>query len=324
MMHLDRQVVEQALAWLEAGQPAWLCTVLASYGSAPRPPGSMLVARADGQHLGSLSGGCVEEDFLQRLGDGQFSSGARIIRYGEGGLAPTLALPCGGVLEVLVEALAPSTAACDHLRGVGHALAGQRPCVRQVRLADGALALLAEQACAERVRVGAEQVAVRIGPSRRLLIAGLSPVAEHCIALGLMLGHDVQVYDPREELLLPAQARWAGPRWQALLPARAIAEGACHAATAVIALTHDPRMDDLTLLEALRTEAFYIGAMGSQRTSERRRERLGRIGGLQRGDLARLHAPVGLALGSKTPAEIALAVMADIVRVANGVERSRL
>lgn len=109
-----------------------------------------------------------------------------------------------------------------------------------------------------------------------------------------------------------------------LFPATYIAQGGCHAATAIVALTHDPRMDDLTLLEAVRTPAFYIGAMGSRRTSEKRMERVQRIGGIGQQDLERIHAPIGLKLGSKTPAEIALAVMADIVRVSNGVSRDQL
>jgi xanthine dehydrogenase accessory factor len=109
-----------------------------------------------------------------------------------------------------------------------------------------------------------------------------------------------------------------------VLPAVYIANGGCHASTAVVALTHDPRLDDLTLLEAVRTEAFYIGAMGSQRTSSKRFERLARIGGLDEARMQKIHAPIGLRLGSKTPAEIAMAVMADILRVSNGIQRHAL
>lgn len=109
-----------------------------------------------------------------------------------------------------------------------------------------------------------------------------------------------------------------------VMPAVFIADGGCHSATAVVALTHDPRLDDLTMLEAVRTSAFYIGAMGSHRTSEKRLERLSRIGGLDEASLRRIHAPIGLNLGSKTPAEIAMAVIADILRVSNGVKRISL
>jgi xanthine dehydrogenase accessory factor len=108
------------------------------------------------------------------------------------------------------------------------------------------------------------------------------------------------------------------------LPSVFIADGGCHRDTAVVALTHDPRIDDLAMMEAVRTEAFYIGVMGSQQTSQKRFERLRRIGGLGEAELARIHAPIGLNLGSKTPAEIALAVLADILRIRSGIARDQL
>ncbi|MNL48475.1 hypothetical protein D3C87_1713360 [compost metagenome] len=130
--------------------------------------------------------------------------------------------------------------------------------------------------------------------------------------------------DPRPEELARQKDRWPNARLMEVLPAVFIANGGCHAATAVVALTHDPRTDDLTLMESIRSQAFYIGAMGSEKTSQKRLERLIRIGGLTEDEVRRISAPIGLNLGSKTPAEIALAVMADIVRVANGVDRLAL
>lgn len=133
---------------------------------------------------------------------------------------------------------------------------------------------------------------------------------------------EVIVCDPREE----AHAGFdvADVQLRKELPSQFIAADGCHRATAVVALTHDPRINDLAMIEAVRTPAFYIGVMGSQRTSAVRAERLRRIGGLSEADIARLHMPVGLALGSKTPAEIALAAMADIVRVYRGRPRDAL
>ena len=159
-------------------------------------------------------------------------------------------------------------------------------------------------------------------PLQRLLLAGLSPVAQFCASFGLALGYEVIVCDPRKEVT--SGFTLPGVEVLDVLPAVYIANGGCHASTAVVALTHDPRMDDLTLLEAVRTPAFYIGAMGSQRTSSKRFERLARIGGLDDATLQRIHAPIGLRLGSKTPAEIAMAVMADILRVSNGIARDSL
>ncbi len=161
-----------------------------------------------------------------------------------------------------------------------------------------------------------------MGAAQRLLIAGLSPVAEFCAGFAVALGYEVIVCDPRAELT--AAFSMAGVEVLKVFPATFIAAGGCHAGTAIVALTHDPRMDDLTLLEAVRTNAFYIGAMGSKRTSEKRLERVKRIGALAPQMLERIHAPIGLNLGSKTPAEIALAVMADIVRLSNGVVRDQL
>ena len=322
MKQLDLQVIQQARDWLASGKPVWLCTVLSTFGSAPRGPGAMLVALDNGEHRGSLSGGCVEDDFLERLANRQFDAINQVVRYGEGGLAPTLALPCGGVLDVLVEHFAPGHDSEEHLTAVEQALSGRQRVVRQVRLGASQRRLRPAVNGESRVERAGDDIAIRMGAVIRLLLAGLSPVAEYCASFAVALGYEVILCDPRTEVT--AGFSMAGVEVRDVLPAVFIEQGGCHAATAVVALTHDPRLDDLTMLEAVRTEAFYIGAMGSQRTSQKRRERLAKIGGLDAQALARIHAPIGLNLGSKTPAEIALAVMADILREANGVARSEV
>lgn len=324
MKPLDVQVVEQALAWLELGQPVWLCTVLATFGSAPREPGSMLVASPSGAFCGSLSGGCVEEDFLQRLAAGEFTPASQVVRYGEGGLAPTVALPCGGSLDVLLEHFAANEPARAHFVALRRALLGDRPVSRHISLGNGEPSLDDIRRHAPRVSRDQDHICINVGPCTRLIVAGVSPVAEYCIDFAQALGFEVIVCDPRPEHLAWLQGKVPVDKLLEVLPAVFIAGGGCHQATAVVALTHDPRLDDLTLMEAVRTQAFYIGAMGSARTSEKRRERLARIGRLSPEQLARVHAPIGLNLGSKTPAQIALAVMADIVRQANGVARECL
>lgn len=323
MQHLDLQVIERALHWAHAGETVWLCTVLTTFGSSPREPGAMLVARADGSHVGSLSGGCVEEDFLARLRDGAFSAPVEIVRYGaDDGDGPQMRLPCGGILEVLVERLAPDDSNRLHLEVLHATLLGRRPLIRRVRLDGGQLGFVDGPAQGPRVERDAESVRVRIGPALRLIIAGISPVSAACAEFARTLGFEVIVCDPRDT----ARAGFdvPGVEIQAVLPSLFIASGGCHAATAVVALTHDPRIDDLALIEAVRTPAFYIGVMGSQQTSTQRAERLRRSGGLDEDDLARIHMPIGLALGSKTPAEIALAVMADVLRVHRGQPRDAL
>lgn len=324
MKHLDLQVIERGLRWLQAGQPVWLCTVMATFGSAPREPGSMLVALESGESCGSLSGGCVEEDFLERLARGEFSTRAQLIRYGEGGLAPTLALPCGGVLDVLVEHFATETCSLDHFMALRQALLGQQPVSRNVQLGGHSRELSTAEATGPRVTRTDTEVVITVGPARRLIIAGLSPVAEYCAQFGQALGFEVIVCDPRPEHITRAAQVLPGARLLETLPALFIANGGCHAATAVVALTHDPRIDDLTLMEAVRTSAFYIGAMGSVRTSAKRRDRLARIAQLDAIAQQRIHAPIGLRLGSKTPAEIALSVMADVLRVGNGISLDAL
>lgn len=163
---------------------------------------------------------------------------------------------------------------------------------------------------------------MRVGAAQRLLLAGYSSVAHFCAEFGKGMGFEVILCEPRDEVL--DGVRLDGVEVRRELPSEFIHHGGCHADTAVVALTHDPKIDDLAMLEAVRTEAFYIGVMGSRVTSDKRRERLQRIGGLGEVELGRIHAPIGLNLGSKTPAEIALAVLADILRVRNGIARVAL
>ncbi|GGX80814.1 hypothetical protein GCM10007160_05020 [Litchfieldella qijiaojingensis] len=324
MQHLDLQVIEQALDWARDGETLWLCTVLATFGSSPREPGSLLVARRDGRHVGSLSGGCVEEDFLARLRDGEFDTDITTLRYGDASQGPRIELPCGGILEVLIERLAPEPANLVHLEVLHATLLGQRPLVRRIELDTGRVRFVEDSGLGPRVECEADSqaVRVRIGPAARLIIAGISPVSAACAEFARTLGFEVIVCDPREEERRGFEV--PGIEMQSVLPSTFIASGACHATTAVVALTHDPRIDDLAMIEAVRTPAFYIGVMGSRKTSEARAERLCRSGGLSDDDIARIRMPIGLALGSKTPAEIALAVVADIVRVQRGRARNEL
>jgi len=323
MQHLDLQVIEKALAWHRAGETFWLCTVLSSFGSSPREPGSLLVAKADGSHEGSLSGGCVEEDFLARLQDGAFPKSTEIIRYGEPQTdGPKVNLPCGGILDVLVEKMPPEGDSESELEQMRAALSGQGPVIRRLDLDSGHRQLQPAEPTGPRVERAGQTVRLRLGPTQKLLLAGISPVARACADMALSLGFEVVVCDPREEQL--AELDRPGLKLDLQLPSAYIASGGCHSATAVVALTHDPRLDDLTMMEAVRSPAFYIGVMGSRRTSTQRAERLKRSGGLSDEELTRIHMPIGLALGSKTPAEIALAVMADIVRVYRGRPRHEL
>ncbi|TFH85193.1 XdhC family protein [Billgrantia azerbaijanica] len=325
MRALDREVVEAARRWHAAGHDLWWCTVLSTFGSAPREPGALLVARADGRHVGSLSGGCVEEDFLARLEAGAFRAPAQVVAYGDGADAlagSRVRLPCGGRLEVLVEHWPAAAEVADELEAYAEALQGGNLLERRLTLADGRSHWTAAAAMGPRVARSEAAVRLLIGPAARLLVAGISPVSQYCVQFARALGFEVVVCDPRPEAWDGFEAGDA--RCHRELPSEFLRREGAHRLTAVVALTHDPRLDDLTMVEAVRGEAFYIGVMGSRRTSAARAERLRRSGGLSDADIARLHMPIGLALGSKTPAEIALAVMADIVRVQRGRARDGL
>ncbi len=319
MQHLDNQVIEQASLWLSE-QPVWLCTVLTTYGSSPRAPGALMAATQNGLYCGSLSGGCVEDNFLQRIAAGEYQAASQVIRYGEGGLTPNVALPCGGSLDVLVEYLLPGQSNRDHLSRMAQALQGHYALNKSLTLpaACDHLALTGYHSNTQVTRVG-NTITLHIAAPPRLLIAGLSSVAMYCADFACALGFEVVVCECRDEALENfAPALKPEVKLEKVFPAKYLEETGCHANTAIVALTHDPRMDDLTLMEAVNTPAFYIGAMGSQLNSARRRERLQTIAQFAPQDFERLHAPVGLNIGSKTPAEIALAVMADIVKHKNG------
>ncbi|WP_339615196.1 XdhC family protein [uncultured Gilvimarinus sp.] len=331
MQNLDKHVISQALQWLRSGESTWLCTVLATFGSSPREPGSLMAAKADGQHVGSLSGGCVEEDFLQQLGDGRFQKAVERIRYGaEGNMGNhRVTLPCGGSLDVLIEQLAPVPENINHLENVLTTLDGQTVKTRRIALDNSPQSLgaqlLHDEPQGARVWLDPDDrfVDVRVGPVSRLIIAGVSSVSIYCAEFALAMGFEVVVCDPREEAW--ANVNVPGIRAEYMLPSLFIAApDTCHRATAIVGLTHDPRIDDLAVMEAIHTPAFYIGVMGSHKTSQARAERLQRTGGLTAKDIARIHMPIGLALGSKTPAEIALAIMADILRVQRGKARHEL
>ncbi|TCL02936.1 XdhC family protein [Sodalis ligni] len=318
MQNLDQQVIAQSLDWV-AGEPVWLCTVLSTYGSSPRAPGAMMVINAAGLYCGSLSGGCVEEDFISRIRAGEFRQGSQIVRYGDGGLPPNRTLPCGGKLDILIEMLPAGPGSAGYLSRLGQALSGYLSLRKEVILPHACRYL---EACAYSgaTLAGYEgnRVSLTIAAAPRLIIAGLSTVALYCAEFSIALGFETIVCDNRPDALQNfAPQLHKDVIVKETFPARYLEQAGCHGNTAVVALTHDPRVDDLTMMEAVNTDSFYLGVMGSVRNSRQRLQRLETIGGLSTAQLARIHAPVGMDLGSKTPAEIALAVMADIVRHKN-------
>ncbi|MCC5870807.1 MAG: XdhC family protein [Gammaproteobacteria bacterium] len=314
MQAVDQAVLSAVRDWLVAGESCWLATIVATYGSSPRPVGSLLACKSDGTLVGSLSGGCVEDDLIEKLIAGELVTDApQLLKYG---LAPEdtekLGLPCGGHLHVVVEPLAPRHA--PTFENIVDRL-DQRACItRSVRLAAGADMTVAEvedfAPLALHEAPGTEPVLEQTyGPRRQLFLIGAGMVSRYLAEMAQALDYDVTVCDPREDML----AQWAVPGVRTLcaMPDDAVMAHADDPRSAIIALTHDPRIDDMGLMAALDSRAWYVGAMGSSRTSAKRRERLAELD-LSPEQIDRLHAPVGLPIGSKTPPEIAIAILAEL------------
>ena len=314
MQAVDQEVLTQVRDWLAAGTTCWLCTIVETYGSSPRPVGSLLACNSAGTVVGSLSGGCVEDDLLVKLRAGELVDDApRLLEYG---LAPEdtekLGLPCGGSLNVVVEPLAANHAPLFE-RIVERLEA--RGCIRrEVRLATGNVMHVTEQESFEPLSLlqpTGEAALLRhtYGPRRQLFLIGAGMVSRYLAEMAQALDYQVTVCDPRPEML----AAWSvsGVRTICAMPDDAVRAHADDANSAIIALTHDPRIDDMGLMEALYSRAYYVGAMGSERTSAKRRQRLAALD-LDQAAIDRLHAPVGLPIGSKTPPEIAIAILAEL------------
>ncbi len=313
MQSVDLEVLTQVRSDLAAGRQTWLASVVRTWGSSPRPIGSLLTCNAEGGVTGSLSGGCVEDDLLEKIQSGRLAADRpEVHKYG---LTPEdterLGLPCGGHLYVVVE---PLTAA--HRPEFEHIVAalGKRACVRrELDLASGASRVadvthFSELAFDE----SAGRLAQTFGPRFQLFLIGAGMVSQYLAEMAKALDYDVTVCDPREHLT--AQWHVDDTRVLTMMPDDAVREYASDPYSAIVALTHDPRIDDMALMDALRTNAFYIGAMGSSRTSAARRERLKQLD-LSDAEIGRLHAPVGLPIGSKTPPEIAIAILAELTAV---------
>ncbi|AVO50448.1 cytochrome oxidase I [Melaminivora suipulveris] len=320
MENLDVTVLRALRDWRAAGQHALLVTVVRTWGSSPRPVGSIMALRGDGAVVGSVSGGCIEDDLIARY----TQPGAKdalprqappqFARYGVSAEeAFRFGLPCGGTLELLLE-FDPDAAS---LRELVQALDAGRLVHRAVRLEGGQVTLQDADAPAE-LRLDAAQLTNTFGPEYRMLIIGAGQMSEYLATMAQFCGFAVTVCDPREEYRGSFDV--PGARLVATMPDDTVAALQPDARTCVIALTHDPKLDDLALLQALETPAFYIGAIGSRRNNAARRQRM--IEHLEQTEesLARLRGPVGLYIGSKTPPEIAVSIMAEVLAVKNGVQ----
>jgi len=323
MESLDLRVLGDALAWRTAGHAVTLVTVVQTWGSAPRPPGALLAVRDDGVVSGSVSGGCVEDDLIARTKASFTSAGSgattlskpAMIAYGVSQEeAARFGLPCGGTLRLVQEPLLDTTWIVQLLaRTAEHQLVA-----RTLSLASGAV-LLSSAVRGQAMQFDGATLTTVFGPKWRLLLIGAGQLSQAVAQMAVMLDFEVLVCDPREEYAATLGAGMHGIRRVEGMPDDVVRELVPDAHTAIVALTHDPKLDDMALLEALQSKAFYVGALGSRRNQDVRKQRLAEHFDLSAEELAHLHGPVGLALRAKTPAEIAVSIVAEIVQVKNEV-----
>lgn len=317
------QIVETALGWHRDGKGAALATVVETWGSAPRQPGSQLAISGTGQIMGSVSGGCVEgavvTEALEALADGV----PRLLSFGVSDeTAFSVGLACGGTIKVLVEPVAPMA---DLLAELVAARAARRGIAYAVNLTDWTRALLAPGADAladARLRsdkAGVEDDGRFIAPHNpplRMIVVGAVHIAQPLLQMARLAGYDPTLIDPRETF--GAAERFPGETVLDAWPDEALASLAPDSRTAIITLTHDPKLDDPAIRFALRSPCFYLGCLGSKKTHAKRLDRL-EAAGFSAAEIAKIHAPVGLNIGAKTPAEIALSILAQVTAVLRGV-----
>jgi xanthine dehydrogenase accessory factor len=312
MDSLDLHVLQQAGDWFAAGHRVWLVTVAQTWGSAPRPPGSLLCVRDDGLVVGSVSGGCVEDDLIDRVRQGERVDRPQRITYGVSkDEAARFGLPCGGTLELVQEPLLESAWIQELLRRT----ARHEMVARTLDLRTGAVMLDAARRGDSYALLDTHMRQI-FGPRWRMLIIGAGQLSRVLAQMALPLDFEVIVCDPREEYHLSWDV--PGTRFTKDMPDDVAIGLHLDPQSAVVAVTHDPKLDDLVLLEALKSPAFYVGALGSRGNTAKRKERL-KLFDLTDDDLTRLHGPIGLDIGSRTPAEIAVSILAEVIAVRNGV-----
>jgi xanthine dehydrogenase accessory factor len=335
MENLDVMVLRTLRDWRTTGRRALLTTVVRTWGSSPRPVGSIMALAEDGAVVGSVSGGCIEDDLIARYsrayGDEASTTTAAdqgvvrrmpegppvLVKYGiTADEAHRFGLPCGGTLELLLEFDPDAAALGELVTSLEHGKLMQRTVV----LADGAVRI-AEATTPAELTVDDSELANTFGPEYRMLLIGAGQLAEYLATMAKFSGFAVTLCDPRIEY----RSGWSVPGVEITteMPDDAVLAFKPDRRSCVVALTHDPKLDDLALLEALESDAFYVGAIGSRRNAESRRQRMVEHFDKTAESLTRLRGPIGIYIGSKTPPEIAVSVMAEILAVKNAVTLPR-
>ena len=313
MNSTDLSVLKSAVEWLQSGQSVAIATVVQTWGSAPRPVGSWLAIRADGQVAGSVSGGCVEDDLIRRVQTEILTRNTpEMVVYGVTQQeAARFGLPCGGTLRLLVEPK-PELAVLEKLL---ENISTHQITRRSVNLSTGKSILSLgdrsdEFVCSE------QEMQTTYGPRWRMVIIGAGQLSLYTADFALASDFEVIVIDPREEYAEGLNR--TDITFSKGMPDDVLLEIGVDSHTAVVALTHDPKLDDMALMEALKSPAFYVGALGSRKNTQKRKERLLEFDVSQE-QVEKLHGPVGLYIGALTPPEIAVSILAEVIAVKYGI-----
>ena len=313
MNSTDLSVLKSAVEWLKSVQPVAIATVVQTWGSAPRPIGSWLASRGDGQVAGSVSGGCVEDDLIRRVQTEILTRDTpEMVVYGVTQQeAARFGLPCGGTLRLLVEPKPELTVLEKLLENISsHQITRRTVNFTTGKSTLGKAARGDEFVCTE------QEMQTTYGPRWRMVIIGAGQLSLYTADFALASDFEVIVIDPREEY--SEGLNRSDIQFSKGMPDDVLLEIGVDSHTAVVALTHDPKLDDMALMEALRSPAFYVGALGSRKNTQKRKERLLEFD-LNTEQVERLHGPVGLYIGALTPPEIAVSILAEVIAVKYGI-----
>lgn len=318
MNSVDIEVLRTALQWMDQGHRVVLGTVVRTWGSAPRPPGSLMIIRGDGQVAGSVSGGCIEDDLIGRVAKGELAiTLPEITTYGQTAEeSQRFGLPCGGSVQVVLEPLSLKS----ELRELLLAIQSYRRVQRRLDMATGTVRHEPADD-GDRVFFDGASLNTVFGPRLRLLIIGGGQLSRYLASMASMLDYQITVCEPREEY----HESWddmPAVTLSTLMPDDLVLAMNLDHNSAVVAVTHDPKLDDLALMEALRTPAFYVGALGSRLNNAKRRDRLLEFD-VSQAEADRLRGPVGLNLGALTPPEIAMSIVAEMTAIRRGIDLTR-
>ena len=313
MDSVDLEVLRKSVEWLAAGKRVLFVTVVKTWGSSPRPPGALLAVREDGHVVGSVSGGCIEDDIVERSRrEGPYVARAQAVTYGVSAEdARKFGLPCGGTIQLVLEPLSGESRIGELLDEVQRG----RLVARTLELGTGRVTLGSARA-SDGLFFDGEVLRTVHGPRYRMLVIGAGQLSKYLAQIAVGLDYQVTVCDPREEYTETWDIH--GVRLVKTMPDDTVVAMKLDERCAVVALTHDPKLDDLALMEALKSPAFYVGALGSRANNAKRRKRLEEFD-LTREQIARLHGPIGLYIGSRTPPEIAISILAEVTAAKNGV-----